>query len=76
MLRAKIENGGKDIPYWFGCNNDDFQLALMARAKRDGVSFILKSSLVKRVAKGVFGDRDSGVALEHLYVPKKDLARG
>jgi hypothetical protein len=74
MLRAKIENGGKDIPFWFGCN-DDLQLTLMARAKRDGSSFILKSSLVKRVAKGVFGDRDSGVALEHLYVPKKDLAR-
>lgn len=73
-LRAKIENGGKNVPFWFGCN-DDLQLALMARAKRDGASFILKSSLVKRVSKGVFGDRENGVALEHLYVPKKDLAR-
>ena len=57
-LRAKIENGGKTIPFWFGCN-DDLQLALMARAKRDGASFILRTSLVKRVSKGVFGDRES-----------------
>ena len=74
MLRAKVENGGKEVPAWFGCS-DDLQRAIRTRAKRDGASFKLKSRHVKRVARGMFGDTDIGVALEHLQGQRKDLAR-